>query len=805
VNVNSLTTDPRTSTTLYAATDSGLFKTLDGGKHWAQTVLTSRVTILVIDPIDTNILYADYRGVSKSIDGGITWTQANTSLPQGTISALVIDPQNPATLYVVNSSVVFKTTNGAATWSPSNTGLSPQGNYAPLAIDPRTPTTLYTGWSGAVFQSIDGGGRWIFIGGPGAPVNGVPFGDVHSLTVDPQTPSTLYAGSNGGGLSKSTDSGKTWATLTGLPTTDVYRVALDPQTSTTLYVTLGNGVSKSVDGGGSWASVNTGLVPLQPVVLGTDPHDSATLFAGSASINRTLNGGGSWTPLTSFMSLVSALVIDPQASTIMYASAGNLYRSADGGMTWAPGIGGPSGARTIVIDPTDSTIVYAANGVLYKSTNSGASWGPLSIAASTFALDPQHPSTLYAAVPPVFRPQSPGGIYKSTDAGLTWTKLLDVVPTAIVVDPVTTTTIYAAGTGILKSTDAGLHWSAESDSLDGTSIAALAIDSQAPNVLYAATQQGVFRTSDGANVWSPMNAGLPIGTVINSLALAPSGSCVYLGAGEGLVYAFAVRPDPCNPNPLAAAILPSSRSPMVGQTATAFATIINAGSATASQVGLALATPLAATFLYQTTNPMTNQVTGTPNTPVDIPAGRSQTYVIALTPTSGFGLTNVGLAFGGANTVPPDTLIGIDTLLLSASTTPVPDIVALAATLNNDGIVTVGNPTMAAAAAQTGVFAVATANVGVGAMITASADTEGVSLPLSVSICQTIPATGACQGTAGPSVTTPIDANATPTFGIFVSASGAIPFDPANNRVFVRFKDPGGVTRGATSVAVRTQ
>jgi hypothetical protein len=54
-------------------------------------------------------------------------------------------------------------------------------------------------------------------------------------------------------------------------------------------------------------------------------------------------------------------------------------------------------------------------------------------------------------------------------------------------------------------------------------------------------------------------------------------------------------------------------------------------------------------------------------------------------------------------------------------------------------------------------------------------------------------------------VTTPINANATPTFGIFVQGNGIVPFDPAANRIFVRFKDAGAVTRGSTGVAVRTQ
>ena len=54
-------------------------------------------------------------------------------------------------------------------------------------------------------------------------------------------------------------------------------------------------------------------------------------------------------------------------------------------------------------------------------------------------------------------------------------------------------------------------------------------------------------------------------------------------------------------------------------------------------------------------------------------------------------------------------------------------------------------------------------------------------------------------------MTTQINANATPTFGVFVAGTATVPFDPANNRIFVRFKDAGLVTRGATSVAVRTQ
>ena len=251
--------------------------------------------------------------------------------------------------------------------------------------------------------------------------------------------------------------------------------------------------------------------------------------------------------------------------------------------------------------------------------------------------------------------------------------------------------------------------------------------------------------------------------------------------------------------PLAAAVLPLSRSIQVGSTATAFATIINAGADTAFGCGISAITSIPASFVFQTTHPATNQVTGSPNTPVDIPAGAAQSFVFAFTPTATIAPTDVQFSFDCANSSPVLILSGINTFLFSAASTPVSDIVALAATLTNDGIVNV------LGANGTGAFAVATVNVGASGSITASADTGTATLPVSILLCQTDPAGGQCISGIGPSVTTQINANATPTFGIFVQGNGDVPFNPAANRIFVRFRDGGGVTRGSTSVAVRTQ
>jgi hypothetical protein len=253
-------------------------------------------------------------------------------------------------------------------------------------------------------------------------------------------------------------------------------------------------------------------------------------------------------------------------------------------------------------------------------------------------------------------------------------------------------------------------------------------------------------------------------------------------------------------SPLLSAVLPESRSAQPGGTVTAFATVINNGATAATACFIAPLINLPASFLYQTTNPATNTLTGTANTPVNISAGGSQSFFFALTPSAAFPPGSVTLNFSCSNAPPAPIVLGLNTLLMSASSTPTPDVIALVATLKNDGIVHVTNGSPA-----TGVFAVATDNLGSGDTIAVATNTGEATLPITVTICQTDPQTSACLQTPGPTVTTTINANATPTFGVFVSATGTVPFDPTNNRIFVTFTDSTKAVRGETSVAVETQ
>jgi virginiamycin B lyase len=286
------------------------------------------------------------------------------------------------------------------------------------------------------------------------------------------------------------------------------------------------------------------------------------------------------------------------------------------------------------------------------------------------------------------------------------------------------------------------------------------------------------------------------GAYVNVPTAGPDGALWFTDFSAGKIGRYGPLP---STNLLVSAVLPLSRSVQVGNPATAFATIINAGTSPALGCAIVPATNVPASYLYQTTNPATNALTGTPNAPVSIAAGKSQSFVLAFTPTAAFAPTDVNFGFDCASMGAAAPVTGLNTLLLSASTTPVPDIIVESATTTNDGILHITGGTGSAA------FATATINLGSSASITVTADTGGVTLPLAITLCQTNPGSGQCLATPSASVATTINTSATPTFAIFATASNTIPFAPATSRIFVRFADTGGAIRGSTSVAVETQ
>ena len=96
--------------------------------------------------------------------GLVAQAQAGGGLFGGQIEAIAIDPINTTTVYTGTASGAFKSTNGGASWTAVNTGLTNQG-VSSLAVDPVNPATVYAGTgSGGTFKTKDGGSTWQLIG-----------------------------------------------------------------------------------------------------------------------------------------------------------------------------------------------------------------------------------------------------------------------------------------------------------------------------------------------------------------------------------------------------------------------------------------------------------------------------------------------------------------------------------------------------------------------------------------------------------------------------------------------------------------
>ena len=100
---------------------------------------------------------------------------------------------------------------------------------------------------------------------------------------------------------------------------------------------------------------------------------------------------------------------------------------------------------------------------------------------------------------------------------------------------------------------------------------------------------------------------------------------------------------------LVSSVLPTSRSVQVGTTATAFATVINAGDEAGTNCTISPSTLLPADFWFQESDPVSGALTGTQNAGVDIAPGAAQTFVLGITPTAAFNSTDLQMSYKCAN------------------------------------------------------------------------------------------------------------------------------------------------------------
>jgi len=317
------------------------------------------------------------------------------------------------------------------------------------------------------------------------------------------------------------------------------------------------------------------------------PGDSTTFYFGAVNggIWKTSDAGVVWTPIFDGQPVASigALAVAPSDSKTIYAGTGEsdirsslsfgngVYKSVDGGQTWLHiGLEDTRHISRIVVDPQNPDLVYVGalghvygpneqRGV-YRSTDGGKHWtkvldqGP-EIGASDLAICSGHPQLLFAGMWHTWRPpwssyapidRPGGGLYRSQDAGKTWSRLsgtglpegdwgrvgVDVAPDGKRVYAL----IQAKQAGLYRSDDGGNTWTLANNDPRLTSRAwyfnSITIDPNNPDVVYI-PNVALYRSEDGGKTISIVR-GAPGGDDYHQIWVDPRNSSnLVLGTDQG--------------------------------------------------------------------------------------------------------------------------------------------------------------------------------------------------------------------------------------------------------------------------------
>ncbi len=306
-------------------------------------------------------------------------------------------------------------------------------------------------------------------------------------------------------------------------------IALHPSKPQIIYVATNDYIYKTRDGGQTWENLSKGMSHSRVISMAIDPVYPATVYAGTKgdAVFKSYDGGQRWTSLRNGLesvtvtSVVTQFLFDPRESRHLFVSTTmGVFESTNGGESWQKKMDGMKEVLmvvTLALDPTRPQMMYAGtSGGVYKSVNGAGRWEkaneglvPPELVKSSRALgvtvmqvDPFAPDTVYAA--------TLNGLYKTTDAAATWTRIAQELPdqmiSAMVLDRATAGTLYIASReGVHTSGDGGKTWKAINQGFTSLNIRSLAQSAIDPRLLYAGTNgSGLYKSEDGGQTWVPM-------------------------------------------------------------------------------------------------------------------------------------------------------------------------------------------------------------------------------------------------------------------------------------------------------------
>ena len=506
-----------------------------------------RINCVAFSPVDTNTLYVGSAsgGVWKTINLGATWTpMGDFNYALGVAGMVIENTGGQDIIYLATgdrdhfdtySVGILKSTDGGATWN--TTGLSwktsQYGMIYKLLPDPNNNNTLYAASNGGLFKTTDGANTWTRI-------NSLVFRDIE---FQPGSNTWMIGSSNSGEIYYSTDAGVIWTkSLNNSSTGGRTELAVTPDSNNVVYAIMSNasnyglaGFYKSVDTGVNFVKVpdtlnllgwncsgdDSGGQGWYDLTMAIDPNNASQVFVGGVNNWFTQNGGKSWKLSNHWSSTCSGneivhadkhdLVYQKTTHALFECNDGGIYKTKDG-KNWV-NIG--SGLVTsqiyrIGISPTVSGEVIAGlqdNGtkLLYENNWTDVYGGD----GLDCLIDYSNDSVQYGET-------SNGSLVRTKDRWKNATSITTGLSgsgawlTPIIMDPSNHKVLFTGYNDVFKTTNQGDNWAKVSNFQSTSTIRSMAIAPSNHLYVYAATQTKIYQSQDGGSSWNDITGSLPV-------------------------------------------------------------------------------------------------------------------------------------------------------------------------------------------------------------------------------------------------------------------------------------------------------
>jgi photosystem II stability/assembly factor-like uncharacterized protein len=468
------------SLVVVATDDFGLILSEDSGKTWRELQTPKKASSAVFVDTDSNTIYGSFYkdGIWKSTDKGKTWVKSSEGIPaEATIREVAVSPGNPLDLFAIGTSA-YLSNDGGKSWKASSViqvdlegnptrhynGSSPTSNLVNptnVTINPLNPKEVFISADWRPVWSGDGGLTW---------KERVRGSDITCTTDIRFSKGRAYTTAMDEGTLVSEDNGKNWRQL--WPSKYIpeisghyWRVAINTEKGVDRIISLVSPwntklrrVIYSEDGGTTFKETTSGLPDYMPTVntmwgkghpraLSVDPNNPKVIYMGldgdpeegkmGGGIFKSEDGGANWKQLPNqpeSRRMYYGLAVDPTDSKRIFwgacAKGGGVHRSQDQGASWQNVLTTENFVWNILV--TKEGVVYASGKQLWRSTDHGTTWTQVTQFSENWAvvgieIHPQDPKTMWISRT-TWNSSSDGGVYKTTDGGVTWQNITGNLP-----------------------------------------------------------------------------------------------------------------------------------------------------------------------------------------------------------------------------------------------------------------------------------------------------------------------------------------------------------------------------------------